>query len=253
MTPLIDATEMYLRTIWELEEEGITPIRARIVERLGLSAPAVSETVGRLETEGLVHLADDRTLELSEEGRRIAQSVMRKHRLAERLLTDVIGLDWGLVHNEACRWEHVISDAVERRLVAILGSPTACPHGNPIPGLSQDGGAEAGSTELVSLTQAARAGGRATVRRISEKLQSDVEVMELFDAKGLHPGAEVSVGHDGLGVAVTVVARADGGGPAGSGAAFALDEDAAALVYVTAPAGAGAVTVGADAGMAGRG
>src|SRR5688572_5796314 len=136
MTPLIDATEMYLRTVWELEEEGITPIRARLVERLGLSAPAVSETVARLEHEGLMRVAPDRTLELTEQGRERAISVMRKHRLAELLLTDVIGLEWEQIHVEACRWEHVISDAVERRLIDLLDSPTTCPHGNPIPGLA---------------------------------------------------------------------------------------------------------------------
>jgi DtxR family Mn-dependent transcriptional regulator len=102
MTPLIDATEMYLRTVWELEEEGITPIRARLVERLGLSAPAVSETVARLEQEGLLRITSNRQLELTPEGRKRATSVMRKHRLAERLLTDIIGLEWEQIHNEAC-------------------------------------------------------------------------------------------------------------------------------------------------------
>src|SRR5687768_14010079 len=121
---------MYLRTVWELEEEGIPPIRARLVERLGLSAPAVSETVQRLVEEGLLQLQDDRRLELTDRGRGIAWHVMRKHRLAERLLTDVIGLPWEAAHNEACRWEHVISDAVEERLVAVLGDPQTSPFGN---------------------------------------------------------------------------------------------------------------------------
>ena len=133
MTPLIDATEMYLRTVWELEEEGIPPIRARLVDRLGLSAPAVSETVHRLVEEGLLHLDDGRLLALTERGREIAVDVMRKHRLAERLLTDVIGLPWEQAHNEACRWEHVISDAVDDRLVEVLGDPQTSPFGNPIP------------------------------------------------------------------------------------------------------------------------
>ena len=246
MTPLIDATEMYLRTVWELEEEGITPIRARIVERLGLSAPAVSETVGRLEAEGLMRIAGNRTLELSGEGRRIAQSVMRKHRLAELLLTDVIGLDWGLVHNEACRWEHVISDAVEQRLIDILGAPTTCPHGNPIPGLAGDG---IDTPELVSLTEAARSGARATLRRISEKLQSDVEVMELFDGHGLHPGAQVSLETADHHVSVTVLSPADAGvtrRPADS--SFELDYDSAALVYVTVGARSEAAAVPSGAG-----
>jgi DtxR family transcriptional regulator, Mn-dependent transcriptional regulator len=189
MTPLIDATEMYLRTIWELEEEGITPIRARLVERLGLSAPAVSETVARLEQEGLLHVMDDRKLDLSEAGRELAVSVMRKHRLAERLLTDVIGLEWEQVHNEACRWEHVISDAVESRLVELLEGPETCPHGNPIPGIGIDPGRE----DLMTLTEASGRGGTVVLRRISEKLQSDVEVMRTLREHGVKPGAVVGV------------------------------------------------------------
>ena len=185
-TPLIDATEMYLRTVWELEEEGITPIRARLVERLGLSAPAVSETVARLEHEGLVHVGADRTLELSEHGRALAMSVMRKHRLAELLLTDVIGLEWEQVHLEACRWEHVISDAVEQRLIELLDHPSTCPHGNPIPGV--DGAGEPALDTLQTMTAAARAGGRATLCRISEQLQGDVTAMRFLRTNGLRPG-----------------------------------------------------------------
>jgi DtxR family Mn-dependent transcriptional regulator len=130
---LIDTTEMYLRTIFELEEEGVVPLRARIAERLGQSGPTVSQTVGRMERDGLLTVADDRHLELTAAGRSRATSVMRKHRLAERLLVDVIGLEWEQVHTEACRWEHVMSEAVERKLVALLGNPTTSPYGNPIP------------------------------------------------------------------------------------------------------------------------
>ncbi|MHB1490665.1 MAG: metal-dependent transcriptional regulator, partial [Cellulomonas sp.] len=115
MSDLIDTTEMYLRTIFEIAEEGITPLRARIAERLGHSGPTVSQTVARMERDGLVVVSGDRHLELTEDGRVKAMRVMRKHRLAERLLTDVIGLEWELVHEEACRWEHVMSDRVERR------------------------------------------------------------------------------------------------------------------------------------------
>ena len=104
MTDLVDTTEMYLRTILDLEEEGIVPLRARISERLGHSGPTVSQTVGRMERDGLVHVEGDRHLSLSAEGRSRAVHVMRKHRLAERLLADVIGLDWAYVHDEACRW-----------------------------------------------------------------------------------------------------------------------------------------------------
>ena len=187
MTPLIDATEMYLRTVYELQEEGITPIRARLVERLHLSAPAVSETVARLEQEGLLVVSPDRRLALTERGLELARSVMRKHRLAERLLTDVIGLEFEQVHTEACRWEHVISDRVEERLVALLSSPDTDPHGNPIPGIGPEPDAET----VISLARAAKENRRVRVERISEAVQVDVEAMRLLREHDLWPGTEV--------------------------------------------------------------
>ena len=139
MNDLVDTTEMYLRTIYDLEEEGVVPLRARIAERLEQSGPTVSQTVSRMERDGLLHVAGDRHLELTDKGRGLAVAVMRKHRLAERLLVDVIGLPWEEVHAEACRWEHVMSEDVERRLVQVLDNPTVSPFGNPIPGLSELG------------------------------------------------------------------------------------------------------------------
>src|SRR5947209_4401941 len=136
---LIDTTEMYLRTIYELEEEGVTPLRARIAERLSQSGPTVSQTVARMERDGLVHVESDRHLTLSDHGRTLATRVMRKHRLAECLLVGIIKLPWEEVHIEACRWEHVISESVERRLFELLGYPVHCPHGNLIPGLAELG------------------------------------------------------------------------------------------------------------------
>ena len=127
MTDLIDTTEMYLRTILELEEEGIVPLRARISERLGQRAATVSQTIARMERDGLVVVSDDRHLELTADGRVKAVRVMRKHRLAERLLADVIGLEWEYVHEEACRWEHVMSEQVERKLLGMLGNPVDSP------------------------------------------------------------------------------------------------------------------------------
>ena len=134
MQDLIDTTEMYLKAVTELEEQKVVPLRARIAERLGHSGPTVSQTVARLERDGLLVVGSDRRLELTAEGRELATSVMRKHRLAERLLSDVIGLEWPKVHNEACRWEHVMSDEVTEKLVAILPDATTSPYGNPIPG-----------------------------------------------------------------------------------------------------------------------
>ena len=139
MSDLIDTTEMYLRTVYELLEEGVQPLRARIAERLHQSGPTVSQTVARMERDGLLHVDTDRTIRLTRTGATLARDVMRKHRLAECLLTEVIGLEWEKVHDEACRWEHVISIDVEKRLVAILDSPTRSPYGNPIPGLKELG------------------------------------------------------------------------------------------------------------------
>jgi DtxR family Mn-dependent transcriptional regulator len=194
MTDLIDTTEMYLRTILELEEEAIVPLRARISERLGHSGPTVSQTVGRMERDGLVVVSDDRTLELTDAGRGKAVDVMRKHRLAERLLSDVIGLDWAYVHEEACRWEHVMSEQVERRLVELLGHPTESPYGNPIPGLAQLGDVPAKQFEqgVVGLVRRLNeAGGpiTGTVRRLAEPVQVDPELLQQLKAAGVMPGA----------------------------------------------------------------
>ncbi|WP_188543729.1 metal-dependent transcriptional regulator [Rhodococcoides trifolii] len=207
MKDLVDTTEMYLRTIYDLEEEGLVPLRVRIAERLDQSGPTVSQTVGRMERDGLVQVAGDRHLELTEKGRALAVSVMRKHRLAERLLVDVIGLDWGEVHAEACRWEHVMSEEVELRLVQILDNPTTSPYGNPIPGLALLGinrPVEPPET-LVRLTDLPL--GEAVpvvVRRLAEHLQSFPEIIgELRDA-GVVPDAHVIALRTVYSVVVTV-------------------------------------------------
>jgi DtxR family Mn-dependent transcriptional regulator len=199
MSGLIDTTEMYLRTILELEEEGVVPLRARIAERLDQSGPTVSQTVARMERDGLLHVAGDRHLELTEEGRRIATRVMRKHRLAECLLVDVIGLEWEQVHTEACRWEHVMSEAVERRVLELLRHPTESPYGNPIPGLEELGEESAVDPfldeSLVSLSdlEPGPNGARAVVRRIRELIQTDSQLMYTLRRAGVQPGAVVSV------------------------------------------------------------
>ncbi len=203
MSDLIDTTEMYLRTIFELVEEGIVPLRARIAERLHQSGPTVSQTVARMERDGLVTVEGDRHLQLTDDGLRLATRVMRKHRLAERLLTDVIGLEWELVHEEACRWEHVISETVERRLLELLGHPTESPYGNPIPGLDelgQDVVSEAFMDGVESLSTAAgEEEGRVLVRRISEEMQKDEVLMSALRRVGALPDKTV-----------TIVATADG-------------------------------------------
>ncbi|HEY0888184.1 MAG TPA: metal-dependent transcriptional regulator [Nocardioides sp.] len=197
MSDLIDTTEMYLRTIYELVEEGIVPLRARIAERLHQSGPTVSQTVARMERDGLLTIQGDRHLELTEEGLRLATRVMRKHRLAERLLTDVIGLDWELVHEEACRWEHVMSETVERRLLELLDHPTESPYGNPIPGLAELGEepvVEDFMTGVEPLSKAAAA-QKATVlvRRISEEMQKDEALMSALRRVGALPDKTVTI------------------------------------------------------------
>jgi DtxR family Mn-dependent transcriptional regulator len=196
VSELIDTTEMYLRTVWELEEEGIVPLRARIAERLHQSGPTVSQTVARMERDGLLTVEGDRHLELTSDGRRLATREMRKHRLAERLLTDVIGLDWELVHVEACRWEHVMSEAVERRLVEVLGHPTESPYGNPIPGLEELGGKPSTNhfmdgvaplTAVISGTEQ-----RVDVVRLAEPIQTDEYVMGILRRVGAKPGGSVT-------------------------------------------------------------
>ncbi|GII85440.1 DtxR family transcriptional regulator [Sphaerisporangium siamense] len=227
---LIDTTEMYLRTIYELEEEGITPLRARIAERLQQSGPTVSQTVARMERDGLVKVEGDRHLAMTDLGRALATRVMRKHRLAECLLTQVIGLPWEEVHIEACRWEHVMSESVETRLVALLGNPMVCPHGNPIPGLDELGVAKVAPSADEMITAMVAAAGPAdtpvVVRRISEQVQSDPVVMLKLKQVGIQPGREVTLAASDDGVRVTGDDEADNT-PAD------LPRDVAAHVFVS--------------------
>lgn len=201
MSDLIDTTEMYLKTVFELEEEGIVPLRARIAERLGHSGPTVSQTVARMERDGLLVVGGDRHLELTPDGRARATRVMRKHRLAERLLTDVIGLDWEYVHDEACRWEHVMSERVERRILTLLDHPHLSPYGNPIPGLAELGEDQPREGFLDGVRSLAEVASpearRVVVRRIGEPLQVDVGLLARLAEAGVTPGAEVVVHRDG--------------------------------------------------------
>jgi DtxR family transcriptional regulator, Mn-dependent transcriptional regulator len=184
---LHDTTEEYLETILSLEEEGVVPMRARLVERLGLSAAAVSETVGRLVDGGWVELAGDRRLSLTTKGRGLATSIVRRHRLAERLLVDVIGLEWEKVHAEAARWEHAISADVEEKLVLLLGDPATCPHGNPIPGSLHS----VPATATVALAEAQV--GPVTISRVSERLEMSDDALILIAAAHLLPGCDATV------------------------------------------------------------
>ncbi len=209
--------EEYLSALFELEEEDIPRIQARLAERLGHTAPTVSETVARLRGDGYVR-ADGRNLELTDKGRKVAGSVVRKHRLAERLLTDVIGLEWHKAHMEAGRWEHVISDEVEARLIILLGNPATCPHGNPIPG----SGAPR-PTDHRRLSTAVE-GQRVRLERVTETVELDAPSLAYLDLHGLRPGATAAVrekGPDG-----TLTLDTDGG-------AVALGARLAEQLYVT--------------------
>jgi DtxR family Mn-dependent transcriptional regulator len=203
---------MYLRTIFELEEEGVVPLRARIAERLTQSGPTVSQTVARMERDGLLHVAGDRQLSLSDTGRTLATRVMRKHRLAECLLVGVIKLPWEEVHIEACRWEHVISESVERRLLELLGYPVCCPHGNLIPGLPELGLPEEALDRVRTATNEAGEAmtkvatpddTQVVIRRIGEQIQSDLVLMLKLKRVGIQPGREVMLMASDDGVRVT--------------------------------------------------
>ena len=205
MKDLVDTTEMYLRTIFELEEEGIVPLRARIAERLEQSGPTVSQTIARMERDGLVFVASDRHLELTAKGRETAVNVMRKHRLAERLLVDVIGLELEKVHDEACRWEHVISEDVERRLVNVLNKPTVSPYGNPIPGLDGLGiDVEAEKNTFPRLAEIPM-GQEMDVRihSLGEQVQSDSEFFHTICELDVSPGFPAKVKRIGHAVTLT--------------------------------------------------
>lgn len=228
MSELIDTTEMYLRTIFDLEEEGIVPLRARIAERLGHSGPTVSQTVARMERDGLLILAGDRHLELTDHGRMLATRVMRKHRLAERLLVDVIGVELEYAHDEACRWEHVMSERVERKILGMLNERHISPYGNPIPGLEELGEEETrlqfrdGVRPMTEVVADVPAGF--VIRRVGEPAQADQDALSVLTAGGITPNAKVEIHAEGD----RVLVRAEGGD------AVSLPRDVAMHVFVDA-------------------
>ncbi len=179
------AFEEYCEAIWELAEDDIDVIQARIAERLEVSRPAVSEMIKRLESEGLVD-GDGSKISLSADGKRLAERVVRRHRLAERFLTDILQLSWAEAHQEAGRWEHVMSESVEKAMDKLLGSPTTCPHGNPIPGSEYDA---PDTTPLAEID----VGSGFTVRRIPEELEFTPGLLEYLEDAAVTPGKAGSV------------------------------------------------------------
>ena len=174
------AFEEYCEAIFELREDDVEVIQARIAERLEVSRPAVSEMIRRLESGGLVRVTAGK-IDLTADGRELAERVVRRHRLAERLLTDVLGLSWAQAHVEAGKWEHVISDQVEAAMARLLGDPTTCPHGNPIPG------SDYVAPDAVALA-AVTPGSGFTVTRIPEELEFTPGMLEFLEESALCPG-----------------------------------------------------------------
>ena len=174
------AFEEYCETIFELREDDVDVIQARIADRLELSRPAVSEMIRRMERAGLVEI-NGGVIRLLPDGHALAETVVRRHRLAERFLTDMLGLSWAEAHDEAGRWEHVISPTVEVAMMRALGDPTTCPHGNPIPGTDYQ---PPTSVTLNTLT----VGQSFTVSRIPEELEFTPGLLEFLESSSLLPG-----------------------------------------------------------------
>jgi DtxR family Mn-dependent transcriptional regulator len=173
------AFEEYCEAIYELHEDDVDVIQARIAERLNVSRPAVSEMIRRMEGEGFVTI--DRTVLLTESGQALAEQVVRRHRLAERLLTDILGLSWAEAHQEAGKWEHIISDKVEAAIINLLEDPTTCPHGNPIPGSAYK---EPDTSALAELA----VGTSFKVVRIPEQLEFTPGLLEFLEDAAIQPG-----------------------------------------------------------------
>lgn len=186
---------MYLKAILELEEDGQVPMRARISERLDHSGPTVSQTVARMERDGLLSLAEDKHLVLTETGRKTAVEVMRKHRLAELLLSEVIGLEWEFLHDEACRWEHVMSERVELKILELLENPKVSPFGIPVPGLELLGvqGVEVTPSKALSTLEISTSSGE--LQRIGEPIQIDPELLIQFRQLGILPGKTLEISY----------------------------------------------------------
>ncbi len=179
------AFEEYCETIFELSEDDVSVIQARIAERLGVSRPAVSEMIKRMEHEGFVAMSGTR-IDLTDAGKRLAERVVRRHRLAERFLTDMLGLSWAVAHKEAGKWEHIISNEVEAAIVRVLGDPTTCPHGNPIPGSDYH------APDAVALGDIS-VGSGFTVSRIPEELEFTPGLLEFLEGSELLPGRSGTV------------------------------------------------------------
>ena len=176
--------EEYLQAIWTLGDEGGPVIAARVAEFLGVSAASVSEMLHRLERDGLLRIEERREIHLSPEGDQLARSIVRRHRLIERMLTDLLGYDWWKTHDEAERLEHAISPEMERRLIERLGDPDTCPHGNPMPGMRRRWSQPIDQAPL---------GETVVVERIPDQFEHEPGFLEYLDTQGLRPGTELRI------------------------------------------------------------
>jgi DtxR family transcriptional regulator, Mn-dependent transcriptional regulator len=179
------AFEEYCETIFELDEDDVDVIQARIATRIGVSRPAVSEMIKKLEGERLVKTTAGR-IQLTKSGQELAERVVRRHRLAERFLTDILGLSWAEAHKEAGKWEHIMSESVEAAMDRVLGSPTTCPHGNPIPGSAYEAPDHRRLADL-------DVGSGFTITRIPEELEFAPGLLEFLEASSILPGLKGTV------------------------------------------------------------
>jgi DtxR family Mn-dependent transcriptional regulator len=178
----------YLEALYEMDEEGIPTQQARLAEWLGITPASVSEAVKRLTARGLVQVGDGRRIGFTGDGEALARALVRRHRLAERFLVEVVGLPWHMAHEEATEWGRVISDQVEERIVQLLDDPGTCVHGNPIPGSAH----RVDQADLRPLHQM-RSGDRVRLERLTEDLELDLDVMRFFEESGLMPGADIRI------------------------------------------------------------
>ena len=200
-----ETIEDYLQLIYTMQHEGAPIIAARIKERKGVSAPTAWATLKRMERDGLVNLGRGHRIELSPQGQELAESIIRRHMLAERLLTDILKLDWADVHDEAHKMEHAISPLIERQILALLDNPETCPHGNPIPGL-----AVRARPETQTLRRAAE-GETVTINNIAEHAEDDADLMHYLQRNSLTPGARLHIDEVALANATITVTHTDTG------------------------------------------
>lgn len=181
------AVEGYLSAIYEMSSEGVATIGARLAEWLEVTPPTVNGMIRRMARDGLVALNDRKEIQLTEEGEKVAASIVRRHRLAERFLVDMLHLEWHRAHEEARRWGHALSGDVEERLATLMSNPITCPHGNPIPGAGYTPPADA-----ISLRHAGE-GERVVVERVFEEIELNHDILAFLDRSGIRPGEEIMI------------------------------------------------------------